>query len=184
MTSHRPKSSAADDIVEAKKALRARMKAWRSGLSAAQMAQAGEALALHGLAFLPSLAPTSVVSGYASCRRTERVAAAAAAAPRRPPTLPSRHAGQGQAAHLPRLDAGRRHGQGVWGIAKPKPDKPDLEPDVLLVPLLAFDRAGWRMGYGGGFYDRTLRELRARKAGHRRGPCLRWQNMDAVPRLD
>ena len=33
----------------------------------------------------------------------------------------------------------------------------------MLVPLLAFDCAGWRLGYGGGFYDRTLRGLRARK---------------------
>ena len=46
---------------------------------------------------------------------------------------------------------------GVWGIAEPKADKPALEPDILLVPLLAFDRRGWRLGYGGGFYDRTLR---------------------------
>jgi 5-formyltetrahydrofolate cyclo-ligase len=32
---------------------------------------------------------------------------------------------------------------------------------VVLVPLLAFDRRGWRLGYGGGYYDRTLRALRA-----------------------
>jgi 5-formyltetrahydrofolate cyclo-ligase len=39
-------------------------------------------------------------------------------------------------------------------------------PEVLIVPLLAFDRRGYRLGYGGGFYDRTLQELRAR------GPVL------------
>ena len=61
----------------------------------------------------------------------------------------------------------------VWGIAEPKADKPALEPDILLVPLLAFDRRGWRLGYGGGFYDRTLQGLRARKADRRRRPCLR-----------
>src|SRR4029078_4599304 len=52
----------------------------------------------------------------------------------------------------------------LWGIAEPKADKPELGPDVVLVPLLAFGPAGGRLGYGGGFYDRTLRGLRARKA--------------------
>ena len=52
----------------------------------------------------------------------------------------------------------------VWGIAEPKADKPVLEPDIVLVPLLAFDATGWRLGYGGGYYDRTLRGLRARKS--------------------
>lgn len=37
-----------------------------------------------------------------------------------------------------------------------------IEPQVLIVPLLAFDRRGFRLGYGGGFYDRTLEGLRAR----------------------
>ncbi len=61
----------------------------------------------------------------------------------------------------------------VWGIAEPKPDKPAVEPDILIVPLLAFDRAGYRLGYGGGFYDRTLAGLRAHKADRRRRPRLR-----------
>ncbi|WP_438669361.1 5-formyltetrahydrofolate cyclo-ligase [Pseudogemmobacter sonorensis] len=39
-----------------------------------------------------------------------------------------------------------------------------LEPRVLIVPLLAFDARGFRLGYGGGFYDRTLERLRARAA--------------------
>ena len=43
-----------------------------------------------------------------------------------------------------------------------------IEPDVVLAPLLAFDAAGWRLGYGGGYYDRTLAELRARRPRRRR----------------
>ncbi|GHG91187.1 5-formyltetrahydrofolate cyclo-ligase [Pseudodonghicola xiamenensis] len=39
-----------------------------------------------------------------------------------------------------------------------------IEPEILIVPLVAFDAAGNRLGYGGGFYDRTLEQLRARRA--------------------
>jgi len=53
---------------------------------------------------------------------------------------------------------------GPFDIAEPKAAAEDLSPEVLFVPMLSFDRAGYRLGYGGGFYDRTLRRLRARKA--------------------
>jgi 5-formyltetrahydrofolate cyclo-ligase len=52
---------------------------------------------------------------------------------------------------------------GVMKIAVPLVSAPVVEPDVLLVPLLAFDKAGYRLGYGGGFYDATLAKLRAKK---------------------
>jgi 5-formyltetrahydrofolate cyclo-ligase len=52
------------------------------------------------------------------------------------------------------------------------------------MPLLAFDRQGWRLGYGGGFYDRTLQGLRARKAVVAVGLGYDEQEVDAVPRLD
>jgi 5-formyltetrahydrofolate cyclo-ligase len=50
--------------------------------------------------------------------------------------------------------------QGPYGISEPEAGSPRLLPALLLVPLLAFDAAGHRLGYGGGFYDRTLRALR------------------------
>jgi len=50
---------------------------------------------------------------------------------------------------------------GKFGILEPTPDAAAVEPDVVLVPLAAFDREGHRIGYGAGFYDRTLAERAA-----------------------
>jgi 5-formyltetrahydrofolate cyclo-ligase len=50
---------------------------------------------------------------------------------------------------------------GAFGVREPRAETPTVTPNVLLVPLLAFDAAGHRLGYGGGFYDRTLHALRA-----------------------
>jgi 5-formyltetrahydrofolate cyclo-ligase len=55
-------------------------------------------------------------------------------------------------------------------------------PSVLLVPMLAFDRAGWRLGYGGGFFDRTLASLRAADPDTVAvGVAFAGQLRDAVP---
>jgi 5-formyltetrahydrofolate cyclo-ligase len=72
----------------------------------------------------------------------------------------------------------------MWGIREPAATAPEVEPDVLLVPLLAFDAAGWRLGYGAGFYDRTLRALRQTKPIVAIGLAYDEQRVDAVPHCD
>jgi 5-formyltetrahydrofolate cyclo-ligase len=71
---------------------------------------------------------------------------------------------------------------GRLDIPEPLPDAQTVEPSMLLVPLLAFDRAGFRLGYGGGFYDRTLARLRATSPIVAIGVAFAAQEVDEVPR--
>jgi 5-formyltetrahydrofolate cyclo-ligase len=71
--------------------------------------------------------------------------------------------------------------KGVWGIEAPPASAGEVEPDVLLVPLLGFDHFGGRLGYGGGFYDRTLRGLKAKKPIVAIGVAFDAQRLFEVP---
>jgi 5-formyltetrahydrofolate cyclo-ligase len=90
-------------------------------------------------------------------------------------------AGRGKPLVMRAWRWGEELGSGVWGIREPKPDAPELDPDILLVPLLAFDRAGYRLGYGGGYYDLTIAGLRARKAVTAVGIAFAAQEVAVVP---
>jgi 5-formyltetrahydrofolate cyclo-ligase len=70
---------------------------------------------------------------------------------------------------------------GVWGIREPKPEAPELLPDILIVPLLAFDRRGHRVGYGAGYYDLTITALRARKKVIAAGIAFAVQEVASLP---
>lgn len=70
---------------------------------------------------------------------------------------------------------------GVWDIPMPLETAAEVLPDVLLVPMLAFDRRGYRLGYGGGFYDRTLEKLRALKKVVAIGVAYADQLVEEVP---
>ncbi len=52
---------------------------------------------------------------------------------------------------------------GPYNTREPFPEQPEMFPSVILVPLLAFTQHGERLGYGGGFYDRTLAALKAKQ---------------------
>ena len=75
---------------------------------------------------------------------------------------------------------------GGFGTEVPPPSAPELEPQVLIVPLLAFDGEGYRLGYGGGFYDRTLDKLRTGSAADPLaiGVAFSAQHVSRVPRDD
>nr|WP_303657386.1 5-formyltetrahydrofolate cyclo-ligase [Asticcacaulis aquaticus] len=63
--------------------------------------------------------------------------------------------------------------EGPYGIWQPSNDAVEVLPDIVLVPLLAFDKQGGRLGYGGGFYDRALHYLKAVKPVKER-PLMLW----------
>jgi 5-formyltetrahydrofolate cyclo-ligase len=70
---------------------------------------------------------------------------------------------------------------GPFGTSEPAAEAEVVYPSLLLVPLLAFDRRGRRLGYGGGYYDRTLAALREWQTVQAIGVAYAGQEIDAVP---
>jgi len=72
---------------------------------------------------------------------------------------------------------------GPLGILEPSPAAAEIIPDIMLVPLAAFDRLGHRIGYGAGHYDYTLAHLRNVKPITAIGLGFAAQQIEAVPAL-
>jgi len=171
-------------IEDDKKKARAVAKARRSEAFARLGAAAGDALARHGLGFL-GVRPGAVVSGFSAIGEEIN-----------PLALMMRLAGEGHPLALPAMQGkglplvfrawtpGDDMASAVWGIAEPLASRLVVRPDVVLVPLLAFDASGHRLGYGGGFYDRTLEQLRLLGPVLTVGIAYDEQRLDAVPHLD
>lgn len=80
-----------------------------------------------------------------------------------------------------RLWSGEALAPAGFGVHEPAPDGPSIDPDWMLVPLLAFDRFGGRLGYGAGHFDKTLAGLRERRTVFALGLAFSDQELAAVP---
>jgi 5-formyltetrahydrofolate cyclo-ligase len=152
----------------------------RDALPAADRAAAAEAVAARP--FPLALQAGAIVSGYSPMKSEfnpvplmRRLASAGARL-----ALPA-VASRGRPLIMRDWSFGAPLTAGVWGIREPPPEAQEVDPDILLVPLAAFDRQGHRIGYGAGYYDLTITFLRARKPVTAVGLAFAAQEIDAVP---
>jgi 5-formyltetrahydrofolate cyclo-ligase len=162
--------------------LRTAALAARDALNDDQRRAAARAVAERGLPF--AIEPEMIVSGYAPIRSeidpTPLMRAIAARGARLAlPTVTAR----GQALTFRAWSPNDRMVLGPLGIPEPSPAAPELVPDVMLVPLAAFDNQGHRIGYGAGHYDYTFAHLRKMKAVKGVGLAFAVQQIKAVPAL-
>jgi 5-formyltetrahydrofolate cyclo-ligase len=160
--------------------LRSQALARREALPAAERQQAAEAVAARP--FPVAVAPGAIVAGFMPMKSEinplplmRKLAAAGACL-----ALPV-VGGRGKPLIMRAWGFGEPLAAGVWGIREPKPSAAVVAPDILLVPLLAFDRAGHRIGYGAGYYDLTIAALRARQAVVAIGLAFAAQEIAAIP---
>ncbi len=152
----------------------------RDALPPAERMAAALAIAERGLPV--KVTPGTVVSGFSPLKSEisplpllRRLADAGASL-----ALPV-VVGRGQPLVMRAWSFGAPLVSGVWGIREPAADAPELNPDILIVPLLAFDRRGHRIGYGAGYYDMTIARLRAIKPVTAIGIAFGSQEIAAVP---
>jgi 5-formyltetrahydrofolate cyclo-ligase len=152
----------------------------RDGLAPDERKAAAEAIAAR--AFPLAITPGVTVSGFMPLKSEinplpllQKLAAAGVRL-----ALPAID-GRGKPLIMRAWDFGAPLDRGQWGIREPKPEAPEVEPDILLVPLLAFDRAGFRIGYGAGYYDMTIHRLRGRKAVTAVGIAFAAQEVPKIP---
>ena len=133
----------------------------------------GTRLGEHLLA-RPPPPPGAVVAGFWPLGREIDIRPLLAALARaRPHDRAARNAAPRPAAYVPALDG--RDGDAARAVRHALPRRAEvLAPDFLLVPLLAFDRAGRRLGYGAGYYDRTLAALPGGPRSAAPMPRRRW----------
>jgi 5-formyltetrahydrofolate cyclo-ligase len=154
----------------------------RDALTDKQRDAAALALARRGLPV--AMSTGMIVSGYFPIRNEID-----------PTPLMQKLAGQGARLALPCVNArgqsltfrawspGERLMLGSLGIPEPSPAAAEVIPDIMLVPLAAFDCSGHRIGYGAGHYDHTFAHLRKAKAVIGIGLAFAAQEIESVPAL-
>jgi 5-formyltetrahydrofolate cyclo-ligase len=167
---------------QSKSDLRTAALAAREALSAEQRTAAAQVLAARGLPL--EITSGTIVSGYSPIRNEID-----------PVPLMRQLAERGAQLALPAVMArGKSLAFRAWspsdrlmlgplGILEPSPAAAELIPDIVLVPLAAFDRLGHRIGYGAGHYDFTLAHLRKVKPVTAIGLAFAAQEIEAVPAL-
>jgi len=149
----------AESIEDAKAALRLKARAARAALGEALRADAAAGAARHFLAGVP-LRSDEVVAVYWPIREEIDVKPLLGQLMDRgqPVCLPV-VTGEDQPLDMRLWETGTPLYPAGFGTLAPAEDAPRVEPHVVVMPLLGFDAAGTRLGYGGGYYDRTLAAL-------------------------
>jgi 5-formyltetrahydrofolate cyclo-ligase len=172
-----PQSEAIDTV---KAAVRREAIARRDAIPSEEREAAAQAIAVRP--FPVSVPPGAIVSGFIplkdeiDVRPLMRKLAQAGAKLALPVVL-----ARGEPLIMRDWEFGAPLKSGGWGISEPPPHAPEVLPDLLLVPLLAFDRAGDRIGYGAGYFDITIRSLRAQKPIIAIGVAFAAQEIAQVP---
>lgn len=173
----------AANVTDLKTALRNATLARRDAMPAPERMAAAETLATRPL---PVAVPRgAIVSGFFPMRSEIN-----------PLPLMRRLAGEGAQLALPVIagrgkpliirawSTGDELASGQWGIREPKPEAPEVAPDIMIVPLACFDRAGHRIGYGAGYFDMTIHRARSLKPVVTFGVAFALQEIDRVPAAD
>jgi 5-formyltetrahydrofolate cyclo-ligase len=165
---------------QTKAALRAAALALRDALPAAERQAATAAIAARGLPV--EVTPGAIVSGFMPMKTEINPLQllrklADAGAQLAMPCI----AGRSKPLIMRAWQFGAPLKSGQWGIREPMPDAAEVAPDILIVPLACFDRAGHRIGYGAGYYDMTINALRAKKKVIAIGIGFAVQEIPRVP---